>query len=143
MFEKHIFFWSFPKRSLAMLSFFFSSIWLNAFKEILSKFLHFWWWIGFKPTALSQRQYLNEQSKGCVQANAKHRNNCPMCNANKKKLGINHCPPKRAAVTVDPCASLCKTKNSTFLFSMSQLFICGLKWGKAKIGQNKRNFTRK
>ena len=51
----------------------------------------------------------------------------PASKANKKKVGSNHCPPKRAALTVDPCASLCKSKKSIFKFIMSQLFICGLK----------------
>ena len=50
--QNMFFFLKSPQRVLGNAFIFFSSIWLNAFKEILSKFLHFSWWILFKPTSL-------------------------------------------------------------------------------------------
>ena len=51
---------------------------------------------------------------GSGEAKVMHKYISPASNANKKKVGSNHCPPKRADATVDPCASLCKPKKNTF-----------------------------
>jgi len=54
--QNMFFFLKSPQRVFGNAFIFFSSIWLNAFKEILSKFLHFSWWIVFKPTSLSNKR---------------------------------------------------------------------------------------
>ena len=63
-------------------------------------------------TNISFKKLKQLSTNESIEAKAEDAHIHPASKANKKKVGSNHCPPKRTAVTVDPCASLCKLKKA-------------------------------
>ena len=76
-------------KSISQCFYFFTSIWLKAFKEFLSKFLHFLWINLLFCSLKTLQQY--ETSRRNRWAEAMHRVNHSKSKANKNCWGINHC----------------------------------------------------